>query len=1534
MADNKTRNALAVSGPRTSNHAAVKDAIVGMKYLMSKPLPVVYPFDDKLLRKTYPDYSPWEEENDMNKKLDNLNYLNKGYFESSKVSNEYYSARTLVQETVFSSSHNCNQILRELSQHLTKSYKTRDDAINKIKSNSYNFRIPLRVTLTALKKDAWLRDLADAEYPLSKVSLRIPHGLRNKVLIDAMCSRNVPLPRAIWFTKCSLFSELMLIRKKGQAKSSGLQSGGASSNAVHEALERRWLQEWTQQVADYILKFSKEMRSVTSSELKKRYYDRMNYLISYVLMLYIEELVEKSFFLSLILRLLREDHIVGSLSIIQLTELARAEMEEESGVLHRILGGRSIDFGQLSMALTIIRVFWNDLIAESFLCKHLCESLLLNHFIVSKLPIEGKHPEIKLAKSGHIKDDCLSILSGMIEEIFHKSSSSFIIPSSWIVLGDTLQNIIKASASFNNQSQRQALEKVLALLNFRNESLMVNCQDSSSTGLSDDLKSQKLSFQHTAIHRSYDDILRLIEQLDRHKFRQAFNMSIWRSPVTSISPLRVKLKTVIFWCVSSYREMGPSCEFLLIACNAIKSRLLHIRGKTWAHLRNEFENEILECIFCLADVPATEISMKNLYVLFNELYQLKVITISAYLRKLIASGIFFLSPGSQNDKIVDDLGSQCHFHLLLLQNLPVLNNRQCDHILKKWKGTEAHFINTFNNAIEFLREGFLDKIMSNEIGHVDVSVFDHIKDLSVGLQFLVMNWFTSELKSSISKSSKLVHITPDVIAAVYDLFLLASNLTAFFKVFVRFILKNENKVMIFYMDSLYFIGRLVLKHSELLNFIAGSFTDSTPVSHDIFKLIVQDYKDLMSRECDMFHFRPIWEHIYRQVRRPLNDHLSPYNEAMNGKDIYHNMDSSFVESNTKSLKDFLDDSLDIELLLEELEFLKSREQKMLTKEEVTEKVDELQEEFPTMKNVLNYSATSSQARFLLGMVDAHMEEKNEIQLFKLLSNLQRGAINSTPSPLGLAFAEIFREQSSSSEGLSLLEPILRFTLGFDLLSCNSIIELVEKGELKQIDRKALTHHIFFGGVSRKPSSGYLSILFESVREKYKMDNYGLFVETLVKSIIPYQVGIDENEVLKAIIDDPTKAGHYIAENLSGSEILDLTSRLLGIVTPIYKPSDIDRLAPIINEFNLPVVQMILSIIVTDASDVDGILDTLIKSLKFFLDSSNSYFGELFNLCDSKVKLSVFNRMELLFLELASSLDLSNLQDANKCHIAIFQDFFRKINDSFIDKIETSTSQFNNFLTFLVGFIPVIRDVEGPGVVIVLEIILTFLRILIVRNTSLIDTMVQTDLQHFEFISQLVKLLNSKFMAENDERLSILLYDLLQLLKNSLTQRLTFKAEDDESAAITSPTPQNKMSDEVTTAVTNLSNQAADNERSYRPHKESIATLQSLLDLPEPSPHINRFRGQEATTDCVISLDTKELRSDGDVRILNQESLVLSSNHESAAFESPFGEIQRDSITAPFSIPSIQLVEETGSGVNDGCINLALFRAYTTRENDP
>ena len=103
------------------------------------------------------------------------------------------------------------------------------------------FKPPPRVTLTDTKKEVWLKDLANSAIPLRKLSRSIPHGVRNKVLLDQCLNKNVPIDRAVWLVKCVGTNELRTFRRLGKGNNASVLEG-----------ERKWLKDWTLVIEQFV----------------------------------------------------------------------------------------------------------------------------------------------------------------------------------------------------------------------------------------------------------------------------------------------------------------------------------------------------------------------------------------------------------------------------------------------------------------------------------------------------------------------------------------------------------------------------------------------------------------------------------------------------------------------------------------------------------------------------------------------------------------------------------------------------------------------------------------------------------------------------------------------------------------------------------------------------------------------------------------------------------------------------------------------------------------------------------------------------------------------------------------------------------------------------------------------------------------------------------------------------------------------------------------------------------------------------------
>ena len=102
------------------------------------------------------------------------------------------------------------------------------------------FKPPPRVTLTDTKREAWLKDLANASIPLRRLSRTIPHGIRGRSLLDQCLAKQVPYRRAVWLSKCVGANEIRASKRKG---ATGVFSIGG---------EAKWIRDWTGSVQSFI----------------------------------------------------------------------------------------------------------------------------------------------------------------------------------------------------------------------------------------------------------------------------------------------------------------------------------------------------------------------------------------------------------------------------------------------------------------------------------------------------------------------------------------------------------------------------------------------------------------------------------------------------------------------------------------------------------------------------------------------------------------------------------------------------------------------------------------------------------------------------------------------------------------------------------------------------------------------------------------------------------------------------------------------------------------------------------------------------------------------------------------------------------------------------------------------------------------------------------------------------------------------------------------------------------------------------------
>ncbi|GEQ70375.1 hypothetical protein JCM33374_g4052 [Metschnikowia sp. JCM 33374] len=437
--------------------------------------------------------------------------------------------------------------------------------------------------------------------------------------------------------------------------------------------------------------------------------------------------------------------------------------------------------------------------------------------------------------------------------------------------------------------------------------------------------------------------------------------------------------------------------------------------------------------------------------------------------------------------------------------------------------------------------------------------------------------------------------------------------------------------------------------------------------------------------------------------------------------------------------------------------------------------------------------------------------------------------------------------------------------------------------------------------------------------------------------------------MQVIINHKAFAFSAMTTELPPAITASLCRELLRTETEIHGISSIVPLSLLANEFSLPFLQLLLRVITSSEHPSEAhIGETVLEFLgacQFSIETGNSYFGELFNYLEWEEKTKVFKYLETFFLTHRESLTTFENEDISEVNgavfvfsktnqqgtelLPVFKDFFKKFSVVNAKSLDISVEKFQQFSELLVN---ILQLVSNESVIQMIprklhDIISIFLRLLIIHSSSLTDLIAKNDSVNFIFLKNMMGLLNSAYLANGQDKLKILLFDLLLQIKGSLTQALV--ATPNEDLIGTSP--------QASASGAYASDKAGRNEPSpgqLEPpgSANSVVTMSMILDLPEPGLSAYDFGVDDSS--CLITLDNDEINHSSDIALANDDRLVLMSKEEGAGvgtYENPF-KASDSKYTRPFRIESVGLIEDTSSGLNNGCISLSMFGAYTTKEN--
>ncbi|ELR03214.1 RNA polymerase II mediator complex subunit [Pseudogymnoascus destructans] len=231
------------------------------------------------------DYFPWTGTRDEDTFNDNV--IRQGYFDKIQTGqNETASAKQQLYPSL--RLKNGLQTLGSLFAHVLGQRRQHSQI-----TAAPSFKPPPRVTLTDTKRETWLRDLANPLIPLRRLSRTIPHGIKNKVLLEQCTRKNVPTERAVWLAKCVGANEIRASKRKGVP--GALAMGG----------ESKWIRDWTVCVEQFV-------DGVVTAGGDKDWKSKVLYSIRLSAHLYSEQLLDTEHYL---------DWLLSSLESTPLTRL-------------------------------------------------------------------------------------------------------------------------------------------------------------------------------------------------------------------------------------------------------------------------------------------------------------------------------------------------------------------------------------------------------------------------------------------------------------------------------------------------------------------------------------------------------------------------------------------------------------------------------------------------------------------------------------------------------------------------------------------------------------------------------------------------------------------------------------------------------------------------------------------------------------------------------------------------------------------------------------------------------------------------------------------------------------------------------------------------------------------------------------------------------------------------------------------------------------------------------------------------------------
>lgn len=1160
-----------------------RDELINNRYNLSEP-EGVYPLDGSHSGiNKYPDFQPWKH----TVKEDHIavDHLQRGYFESPQVGNELLSARNIMHQLLRSKNS-----LESLSSNVLMAMDLRARN-NRVGPGTY--KPPPRVTLTDQKRENWLKDLANSEVPLRKLARTIPHGVRNKTLIEQCVSKKIPITRAIWFVRCVSTNELRGLKRKGGAN-----------------IEYTWVQEWTTQVLEFIEKLSHDYLKFESfQQAKESWKTNVSYLLRFVSNLYIENLVDKDSIKFWILKFFKLCKIY-----------------------------------ELPLALTIIKMFWNEISKTDYIIKEITETIILRYSLVSscKNLLEAKDIIITDQQlNDNIKLKIMKELKFLLMNSFSQSIDNFILPNNWDQLSPIIGDILDLTDS--------KTKKKFDIINYRNESLMINYSLNKNREVRDVISVlDKLEGEI-----DYDNIISLILKDD------------WKFNV----------KLVLQWSLTRFRYKTSRVYLFTELCKRLKT---HPSVPLKA-----LEQEILESVFSLSLNP-TDLILDDLFLLLNQLIQIKVFKVPIYLRRLISSGLIY-----QNDNHLEK-----QVHASILMNLKPQKGSQTSLILKnlsEFNGEGMDYDEMIKLGLSILHDNS-DRTLEN---------LHFLKNMPVGVKLQLSELYLSKI---LERENLFPLITYTELRKMLETLLSLGDMNSVTRLIVK-ALDSQNLER----EEFLLLTECILTNLQLVSFIVNI--------DDIVLSILQNANRLML-STSMIKF---WQAFNKSFKSKYSD------------DIEKNINQKGVEYDLATIMMAISESeLDItyDQLIQESSF-HNNFQVLIRSLFNNNSCDSKGKAIIILMKVLKFHNTAEFNRIVFVHIKKTYSSSTELLKYEPLWDIIIYDLVSVQmivetflsfnSQIHLSFIlDLLFKESTPSEPhdffkLSLLRE------QFKRENPKTMINLI-KMSLSESDIK-------MESIQSDSADIINTIMDNTTSSTYKSEQLAVFLDILIS---------DQKMVVAAIENEDDALKNKIIMWLNET----IFNRPEDIAVDYVCASRLVENIKRENRFNLPLMQLLFKLELNQNIPEDDLV-TVLKAV-ILRSTKEKTLSFIFELLDVPLKIKLIHFLEMIFLSSPSfpsvnindqQLDLTCLSDSLVALSSGTQNV--TLSDELIFSLDVSLDHLNKVIA------QGDRDVQ-----VLYSAISLFLKIIIIHKGFLINILIERNTIKESFLNNLVNLLSTNVVSSN------------------------------------------------------------------------------------------------------------------------------------------------------------------------------------------